>query len=471
MNNPNGRSLPTLQVLPSAHLVPQARGGQVAPTNPVHSGYPGDIGVRNATSYSQGPSGPSFIPSILGLSGPSESWRRARQVLVKLTLCLIAAIVHLALTIYLMVRGIVHTTTSDNETEFRACQSLAVMNWAWLFHTVVWCYLLLWAYYTTHRRSLSPEGDISSLICPMTVASFHVLASRVLVYAITLLYLGLSIGFLLRSNKRCFSSAPDVTALSLVNVCGTPLCFLLGYVIGLYLPLAVDSPSGSSLKAFTKAEIARIPLVLYIPSPPDDLPASPTTPNDHPSPQSPSFPPPARVSRRSTIKRFIFLQPRPQRNDGDVECGFGTMEMLDAQAEWESNWAPAAYPFIRLPDNLATCAICREDFQAPKRISDVLTSPTEEAPEMTAIPSPGAVIPRAAMNESCVRIERPHAADAAAMQLVDAGAQPLRLLSCGHAYHKDCVDQWLLRRAQCPTCRVHVEIPPPPRESKRSLWK
>ena len=33
------------------------------------------------------------------------------------------------------------------------------------------------------------------------------------------------------------------------------------------------------------------------------------------------------------------------------------------------------------------------------------------------------------------------------------GGDQMRVLDCGHYYHKDCVDNWLQRKNTCPKCR------------------
>ena len=34
----------------------------------------------------------------------------------------------------------------------------------------------------------------------------------------------------------------------------------------------------------------------------------------------------------------------------------------------------------------------------------------------------------------------------------------LRKLSCEHFYHKDCVDEWLLKDKHCPICKNEVKL-------------
>ncbi|KAL8293101.1 hypothetical protein RQP46_000795 [Phenoliferia psychrophenolica] len=62
--------------------------------------------------------------------------------------------------------------------------------------------------------------------------------------------------------------------------------------------------------------------------------------------------------------------------------------------------------YIHLPDNHATCAICRTDYVVP-----------------------------------------PEGFDAK-----DWTPETLRLLRCGHAFHTECIDEWLTSVGSCPTC-------------------
>ena len=32
----------------------------------------------------------------------------------------------------------------------------------------------------------------------------------------------------------------------------------------------------------------------------------------------------------------------------------------------------------------------------------------------------------------------------------------MRALPCGHAYHRKCVDRWLIRRRKCPLCKLDI---------------
>ena len=198
----------------------------------------------------------------------------------------------------------------------------------------------------------------------------------------------------------------------------------------------------------SKKDVDRIPLVLYIPPPPTDTPASPISPLPrpvtHPIP-TPLRPPPPPPKRR----RFISFRPSFRRRDTkldigdrDVEQGAEMMSPLDDEGdEWDRSWERGSYPFVRLPENRATCMICLSEFEAPRRVSERerATLPPSamisagSAFEMQPLSSP-------ALDVEEVQVESPRDdADARTIELADSGAsdapQPLRLLSCGHVYH------------------------------------
>jgi hypothetical protein len=173
-----------------------------------------------------------------------------------------------------------------------------------------------------------------------------------------------------------------------------------------------------------KAIVDRIPLVIYIPPPPDDPGNGPITVPDAVYAYPPRPVPPKKPSKR----RFAFLRLNSKESNksaGSGEKGQGTKSPPAEPATWEDHWEQGDYPFVRLEGNRAACAICLMDFEEPKRVVGIATPPVENADANTA-----------AVQE--IRVERQTVAEAEAhLRLTDAGAgaQPLRLLTCGHVFH------------------------------------
>ncbi|QRW24991.1 hypothetical protein RhiXN_06940 [Rhizoctonia solani] len=147
----------------------------------------------------------------------------------------------------------------------------------------------------------------------------------------------------------------------------------------------------------------RIPLVMYIPT------ATATTEPTEPTAPEPAhvYPPATSVPTTPTApkRRFFFLKKKPKKSNTDQSKN--QPDDVEA-AEWEKN----EYPFVKLEANRAACAICLTDFEPPRRVGE----------------------------------------DG------ESAAEPLRLLACGHVFHKECLDPWLVDvSGRCPTCQRPVE--------------
>ena len=108
---------------------------------------------------------------------------------------------------------------------------------------------------------------------------------------------------------------------------------------------------------------------------------------------------------------------------------------------WEDNWEKSEFPFVQLDSHRASCAICLLDFQEPKRASlgPLGSEVTKETAENQAVDVPGT---REEGEGDITEQAAPPASPTSpssgmALRLRDAGegAQPLRLLKCGHVFH------------------------------------
>lgn len=166
----------------------------------------------------------------------------------------------------------------------------------------------------------------------------------------------------------------------------------------------------------------QIPLVLYIPPPPEDTKdKDAATPVVSPDTKH-SYPPKPKAAPQK--RRFAFLRRSRKTKDGAPKKSKDGKDIGEPKT-WEDNWVAGEYPFVRLEGNRAACAICLMDFEEPQRReikgAEVPTSPTAAGDS--------------SVHE--VQVDEVTQEDAQRLQLEDAGdgSQPLRLLQCGHVFH------------------------------------
>lgn len=233
--------------------------------------------------------------------------------------------------------------------------------------------------------------------------------------------------------------------------------------------------------------VDRIPLVMYIPSPPPKDPAGkdatkegahtyPPAPSDSPVEATTAVPtttvaknPPSTTAEAAPQPQkrhrfFFFRRSKDKKSDlegGSAEDGgnklgkaLGKQRRKPTEDEWEANWERGDYPFVKLPENRATCAICLLDFEEPPRRG--IGNSTSAIPVAAGSGAASTSTPRSVAGEggtTTVPVEP--------LSLQDAGegATPLRLLACGHAFHQTCLDPWLKDvSGRCPVCQKKVDI-------------
>ncbi|KAG8714940.1 hypothetical protein FRC08_011221 [Ceratobasidium sp. 394] len=241
----------------------------------------------------------------------------------------------------------------------------------------------------------------------------------------------------------------EMLAVALVVFVLGPLVYLTINIILVCLGRHPMQPGGRmghinpDVPKMPRALVDRIPLVMYIPVPVREEPKEPPAPADgiqveHIYPPAPlAVPPPAKVKLDSAVpppaqapprtrRRFFFFRRKKARavvtKEGETAKG---VEEVDLEAGWEKN----EYPFVKLEANRAACAICLMDFEPPKRVGAKGKGKDDGEEEKAETKQDGT-----------------------------GEAEPLRLLACGHVFHRDCLDPWLVDvSGRCPTCQRPVE--------------
>ncbi|KAK2463276.1 hypothetical protein APHAL10511_004931 [Amanita phalloides] len=188
-------------------------------------------------------------------------------------------------------------------------------------------------------------------------------------------------------------------------------------------PLQNPTAINPEIRKLSKSAVDRIPLVMYIPPPPAGFSIGELT-----KPEAVySYPPKPPSLGKAVIKpRFRFLRRIPFRGKKNISAK--SMDQKGAEdpeglSNWESVWEQGELPFVVLEDNRAACAICLNDFEAPKQKTQANRESMGDKSPVNDVHEVLNVITEEERNGS--------------LRLEDAGegAQPLRLLQCGHVFH------------------------------------
>ncbi|KAK0212674.1 hypothetical protein DFS33DRAFT_54545 [Desarmillaria ectypa] len=259
----------------------------------------------------------------------------------------------------------------------------------------------------------------------------------------------------------------EVIILGLIVFLIAPILFLFWNIFLMCLgrhPLQNPGMIKPEIGKLSKSVVDRIPLVMYIPPPPE--PSSfpikvPEAIYTYPPP------PPGSSNTAPSKRRFRFLKIKkktadipPNESSTSSKSEGKKATKPDVPETWEDHWEQEGYPFVVLEGNRAACAICLMDFEEPKRV--VNTSEKDKGLLLEA--SDTATSGCSPTDDKAVEEE------GAELKLEDAGdgAQPLRLLACGHVFHPTCLDPWLTDvSGRCPVCQRAVELPGPSSKKKK----
>jgi len=247
----------------------------------------------------------------------------------------------------------------------------------------------------------------------------------------------------------------QVVLLGFIVLVLAPILFIFWNILLICLgrhPLQHPNMINPEIGKLSKTVVERIPLVIYIPPPPEGAKSSPLV-GPH------SYPPKNTSMTSQSQPRFKFLKIFRKNSTPQTASDEKNDESTDMEGpmSWEANWEGGEYPFVTLEGNRAACAICLMDFEEPKR------------KEISGESRPKGTEDRTIDDVISSNISSGEE-DQVKLKLVDAGdgVQPLRLLACSHVFHKTCLDPWLTDvSGRCPVCQRAVEIPKPSKKPHR----
>jgi len=185
-----------------------------------------------------------------------------------------------------------------------------------------------------------------------------------------------------------------------------------------------------------RAVVERIPLVMYIPSPPENEKDVITQPPHAYPPKAPS---PNKLPERrfKLLRNFTFKSKKFHGEGANAKEKMAETPSDTQTPSWEDGWEQSEYPFVALEGNRAACAICLMDFEEPKRKNpgtDINSLGRSQKQEGTTTDSQIGSGSAAPLSQGSNIIEE-HRQDQLKLEDAGDGAQPLRLLECGHVFH------------------------------------
>ncbi|KAF8200813.1 hypothetical protein BJ912DRAFT_947237 [Pholiota molesta] len=240
----------------------------------------------------------------------------------------------------------------------------------------------------------------------------------------------------------------ELVLLGVIVLIITPILFIFWNIFLICLgrhPIQNPGMIKPEIKGLPKSVVERIPLVIYIPPPPQDEKEKENdthAPHIYPPKNPPVFNAPQK--RFKLLRNFSSFKSKKGNGNGAIgekEGEVASKDDVDAEDQgpiaWEDNWEKTDYPFVALEGNRAAYTTLSSSSSSPTETQDATIS--EEQRQQN-------------------------------LRLEDAGEgpQPLRLLACGHVFHRTCLDPWLIDvSGRCPICQRPVVAPRPPKKSRR----
>ncbi|KAH9900864.1 hypothetical protein C8Q73DRAFT_676054 [Cubamyces lactineus] len=433
-----------------------------------------------------------------------------RWLIVSEVIFYVITAIQIPLTAVLTVLGAINKDKEHGvKSELGACPELAVVNVLWLLRPAYIGYFLLWAYLlrrkvirlrkfqqarspnldaaladgtqaehtdaTTAGRRLSDEELKKLLPSPLNILIHLRLVALSPLVTWVLNVITLSTWW--ARVEHCRSTSPHVFLLASIILIAVNVSFMVyfGFMFSSALQDLIRGIRSRlpSVAPLSQSAVDRIPLVVYraadCGAPPSDADLS-----QHvvvPTQWGPAAViSPSRTRPKHSRQVDVFRTVRnpnassrlPDAEDGteatpllnlesssDIEDDMEATPLLNLAGRPPAVTHDATYPYVTLSEDEAKCTICLCDFTDSSGLGAVAAQGVRSGVEVGHV------------SEEDIGH---HAVDE-----VMSTPPLLRQLSCGHVYHKECIDPWLTQKSgRCPYCQKAVEVPG---KVRWSFWK